>query len=173
MAQFSASISPFGNVGDLIYVRETFRYFESEECGCSDSPCGCPKPDSFIYFASHDDGESKWKPSIHMPRCASRLTLKVTDVRIEKVQDITESQAISEGVRYHSLYQEWGGVEIHPDSHHNATRYRWYENPKDAYKYLWGSIYGNWDCNPYVWVVEFEVIHKNINDVIASIEQSK
>jgi hypothetical protein len=138
------------NVGDMIYVRETFRLFSNtDECGCSDH-CSCHPSWTPLYFASHDDGESKWKSSIHMPRKHSRLTLKVTDVRIERVQDITESQARGEGVSVdHSPFYVSGFIDI------------------------WESIYGNWDQNPYVWVIEFEVIHKNIDDVIALMEQSK
>lgn len=91
----TAGLCPFGNVGDLIYVRETFRLFNrSDECGCSDY-CNCPPSGTPIYLATcGDDSESKWKPSIHMPRTASRLTLKVTNVRIERVQDISEEEAI-------------------------------------------------------------------------------
>lgn len=174
-------------VGDLIYVRETFMpdpdadhdswdehelsYFEW--AGCDSSPQFLPDalktPEHCIYKAN-GPVDGKWTPSIHMPRWASRLTLKVIDVRIEQVQDITEQQAQNEGFRFHSLYNEWGGLEVHPDSRSHAPQWRWYEKASHAFKYLWNNIYNNWDQNPYVWVIEFEVIHKNVDQVISEME---
>jgi uncharacterized protein YhfF len=86
-----------------------------------------------------------------MPRWASRLTLKVTDVRIEQVQSITKEQAQAEGVR--------------PTG---CTKGYW----RSAYQRIWNSIYGNWDQNPYVWVIEFEVIHQNVDVYLTSQEAS-
>lgn len=143
------SCAPY-NKGDLIWVRETFRQFNSSnECGCSDSPCGCPSNGSFIYKAGGDDGESKWKPSIHMPRKASRLTLRVTGVRCERVQAITDEQARNEGV-----YPARPSSLVMPH----------YISFMD----LWGELYGNWCKNPWVWVIEFELIKSNIDKVIAN-----
>jgi hypothetical protein len=133
---------PIANIGDLIYVRETFRLFNnSDECGCSDY-CSCPPSGTPVYFATYGgDSESKWKPSIHMPRSASRLTLKVTDVRIERVQCITEEQAIKEGVNKHHQLPAFKS----PIGYHTSPVY--------AFEELWNSIYGNWEENPYVWVI--------------------
>ncbi|EPP5809485.1 hypothetical protein ACUT0J_001830 [Vibrio vulnificus] len=144
-------------VGDLIYVRETFRLFNhSDECGCSDY-CNCPPSGTPIYLATcGDDSESKWKPSIHMPRTASRLTLKVTDVRIERVQDISEEEAIKEGINKHHQLPAFKS----PIGYHTSPAY--------AYEELWNSIYGNWDENPYIWVIEFEVIHQNVDEYLES-----
>ncbi|EKO3657424.1 hypothetical protein M3906_000233 [Vibrio metschnikovii] len=136
---------PTANVGDLIYVRETFRLFNnSDECGCSDH-CSCPPTGTPIYLAtSGDDSESKWTPSIHMPRSVSRLTLKVTDVRIERIKDITHDQVRAEG------FKDWTGLA-----------------------FTWSSIYLKqglgWDDNPYVWAIEFEVIHQNVDKYLESI----
>lgn len=136
--------------GDLIWVRETFRLFDSStECGCSESPCNCPSSGTPIYRAwGCDTGEETWKPSIHMPRWASRLTLRVTDVRVECVQDITKEQAKKEGL-----------------SPTGCTKGYWHTE----YMRLWNSIYANWDDNPWVWVIEFEVIHKNVDQVLAEV----
>lgn len=134
---------PYGSVGDLIYVRETFRLFSNtEECGCSDH-CLCPPNGHPLYFATHDDGESKWKPSIHMPRKHSRLTLKVADVRIETLNDLRKSKS-----------------QIKKESFDNWPQF----------KHVWQSIYGQSHPNDYVWVIEFVVIHKNVDDVLREME---
>ncbi|HGE6094622.1 TPA: hypothetical protein ACGG75_000947 [Vibrio cholerae] len=154
---------PIANIGDLIYVRETFRLFNhSDECGCSDY-CSCPPSGTPVYFATcGGDSESKWKPSIHMPRAASRLTLKVTDVRIERVQDITEEQAIKEGMPTDEECQRMA-IE---------SGLGWYQKPDIWFKNLWDSIYGNWHQNPYVWVIEFEVIHQNVDKYLESVKEA-
>lgn len=134
------------NTGDLLYVRETFRlYNNSDECGCSDH-CSCPPTGTPLYFATHDDGESKWKPSIHMPRHASRITLKVTDVRIEKLNDLRKS--------YEQVKKE--GFDNWPQ-----------------FKHVWESIYGQSKPNDYVWAIEFEVIHKNVDKYLSSLSLSE
>lgn len=174
-----AGLCPFGNVGDFIYVRETWREFSNtDECGCSDH-CLCPPSGTPLYFATHDDGESKWKPSIHMPRKHSRLTLKVTDVRIERVQDISEEQAEKEGVISNEEYNDRAGEGNLFNCHkcdgfqvHGCIAYgggvaecdcNACDTAVKRFGLLWDSIYQNWKENPYVWVIEFEVIHKNVD----------
>ena len=148
---------PLGQVGDRLWVRETFvQGFEADECGdissCDEN--GNAKPIQTWYRADghinwEDDGElcnTPWKPSIHMPRSASRITLEITDVRIERLQSISESDAIAEGC---------------DNSKSNAAiAAGWYEKPKAAYRRLWNSIYKNWDENPWVWVIEFRRVEK-------------
>ncbi|GHX81494.1 Phage-related protein [Vibrio cholerae] len=154
-------------IGDLIYVRETFRLFNhSDECGCSDY-CSCPPSGTPVYFANcGGDSESKWKPSIHMPRAASRLTLKVTDVRVERVQDITEEQCWKEGVEHID-----GQFDIHQLSEMAKTFDGTFEDAKALFACLWDSIYQNWKENPYVWVIEFEVIHQNVDKYLESVKE--
>lgn len=137
--------NPYGVIGDRLWVRETFRIFDAteecshyEDCSCS-SYHGLP-----MYKADKNnmcDTENKWKPSIYMPRWASRINLEITNIRVERLQDITETEAIAEGV---------SGGGSHPDF--------WV----GAFADLWDSInakrgYG-WDANPWVWVVEFKRI---------------
>ncbi|HGS4916048.1 TPA: hypothetical protein ACMDSN_000426 [Vibrio cholerae] len=155
-------------IGDLIYVRETFRLFNhSDECGCSDY-CACPPSGTPVYFATcGDDSESKWKPSIHMPRWASRLTLKVTDVRIERVQDITEEQCWKEGIEHID-----GQFDIYQLSEMAKTFDGTFEDAKASFACLWDSIYKDWHQNPYVWVIEFEVIHQNVDQYLQSIKNA-
>ncbi|XEH50526.1 hypothetical protein NMD75_04130 [Edwardsiella tarda] len=118
-------LCPFGSVGDRLFVRETFG-----DCGVR-----------FVYRADTDDGVScqvrRWTPSIHMPRWASRITLEITDVRVERLHDITEGDARSEGVTL---------------SNPRILSHR------DEFRQLWGDIYGcdGWRSNPWVWVIAFK-----------------
>lgn len=126
--------NPYGQPGDLLWVRETFGYRE----------------DGRLYYrADQTLGQfnvDKWKPSIFMPRKLSRLTLRITNVRVERLQDISEADAQAEGC----------GAMV---DYSNGQTYR------DEFKALWESINGpgSWDANPFVWVVEFETIQKNID----------
>ena len=89
--------------------------------------------------------EISWRPSIHMPRWASRITLEVTGVRVERLQDISEADAIAEGAP--AGFWEYDNGE--------GT-----ETAKESYECLWGSINGpeSWGANPLVWVVEFKLV---------------
>jgi len=159
--------SPFGQVGDQLYVRETWY---QKGCYCMPMWDGADAEDAFWsginqakYFASdriekvsHKFGEYFWRkrPSIHMPRWAARIILEVTDVRIEKLNDISEQDAIKEGCKamegckWHTFEEAERGIPIHD---HTA---------KDAFWAKWESIYGeqSWQSNPWVWVIEFKVI---------------
>lgn len=148
--------------GDLIYVRETFRLFDSyDECDHADFPCPCPGNGAPIYFASCRDSESNWKPSIHMPRWASRTTLKVTRVRVERIQDISEDDAIAEGFKYTG----WRPTYSDPDSGGE------YSTASDKFADTWISIYGDhWDSNGWCWVIDFEVIHQNVDSYLKNLE---
>ncbi|OCH08120.1 ASCH domain-containing protein [Aliivibrio fischeri] len=162
---YTLSFAPI-KVGDEIYVRETFcmgRIYDYD----SGHPASdylyveqCSGDDHVIYKQYCLDenieiDEVVWKPSIHMPKKLSRITLKVTDVRIEQVQDITEEQAIQEGMPTNKECQK-----IAIDS-----GLGWYQKPVTWFKSLWNGLYNNWDDNPYVWVIEFEVIKPNTESV--------
>lgn len=132
---------PYGKLGDRLWVRETFA------CGlCTDQP--------YAYRATHapEDLEAgwhdpiKWKPSIHMPREASRILLEITDVRVERLQDITYEQAAAEGVHRGPL-REWCASDEGGACH---------KYPVPAFRDLWQSVGGDWEANPWVWVVEFK-----------------
>ncbi len=136
-------------VGDLIWVRETMdinSYLDMYYLA-DDEPVWS-EPEDWFYRSPEYVGKV---PSIHMPKWASRLTLKITDVRIERVKDITEEQAIKEGV---TPYQ-------------NTNKPL--ENPhRYSFLRLWCDLYGTDNPNAYVWVIEFEVIHKNILDIVGA-----
>jgi hypothetical protein len=130
---------PYGAPGDRLWVRETFG---------GDDICG------YAYRADHPeqkrfegDGEqpdSPWRPSIHMPRAASRILLEVTDVHAERLQDISEDDARAEGVEAFARDAEG---DCWTDGKHRT-----------ALEYLWGQINGpdSWARNPWVWVVGFQ-----------------
>lgn len=121
---------PLGQPGDRLWVRETWQLCDY------DGPGGYPKTDA-VYRADGetDDKRNGWRPSIHMPRWASRITLEVVRVSVEQVQDITEEGAIKEGC-------------VPLDS----------SSPREMFGDLWQSIYGTWEANPWVWAVEFRRI---------------
>ncbi|TVU79897.1 hypothetical protein FQP85_22155 [Pseudoalteromonas neustonica] len=135
-----SSCAPY-NKGDLIWVRETL------EINCY--------LDAF-YLVDNEvlDLENRdWQyrepeyigkiPSIHMPRWASRLTLRVTNVRCERIHQMTKMDAIDEGFDLSNLL----GF------------------PRLWFRDVWNSLYSNWDENPWVWVIEFEVIKSNVDEV--------
>ncbi|HDZ3692796.1 TPA: hypothetical protein ACYHOP_000244 [Vibrio cholerae] len=164
------------NIGDLIYVRETFAALGHNDYQ-QVSPRNIFDVHEFRYKASERDSIANcadwevrgyhWRPSIHMPRTASRLTLKVTDVRIEKLQDITEDQCWKEGIEHID-----GQFDIYQLSEMAKTFDGTFEDAKASFACLWDSIYKDWHQNPYVWVIEFEVIHQNVDQYLQSIKNA-
>lgn len=140
------AVSPFGQPGDRLWVRETHREVGYSECGCSDH-CECQKG-GYVYRADGFYGEEKWTPSIHMPRSACRLLLEITDVRVERLNDINEQDALAEG--------------MDDGTSQAAIAVGWFEKPRKAFRRLWERIYGqeSWDSNPWVWVVEFKQVQR-------------
>lgn len=135
---------PYGGPGDRLWVRETHA---RSGCKTNCGHLGCHT----IYRADKEKslgayGAVKWTPSIFMPRWASRLTLEITDVRVERLQDITRSDCIREGIR------PW------PDETCDEDGVTIYRTEKDMFRKLWQSINGpdSWDANPWVWVIEFK-----------------
>lgn len=145
---------PYGQRGDRLWVRETSAQNWNQ---LSDTRMDR----SYVYRA---DGEQRaqdngtdlpWRPSIHMPRVASRITLEITGVRVERLQDISEADAVAEGVIDLPL------AVMPPGSlwaaHATAGPKLHAKTAAGAYRLLWESINGpdSWDANPWVWVVEF------------------
>lgn len=137
----------YGKPGDRLWVRETWQAFFDDEVP-ADRPrgprhtMGIPaRPDrkSFVFYRAdgpgpvHRDGyAARWMPSIHMPRKYSRITLEVTGVRVERLQDISHADAMAEGMALDDAIYD--------------------------YSRLWEQINGtgSWDANPWVWVIEFQ-----------------
>lgn len=158
----SMHCKPPYQVGDILYVRETFCEvpYEYEHIPIEGGHITVPK---IAYKADAEvDYTGIWKPSIHMPKEAARIFLKVTDVRVERLQDITAEQALAEGV---SRTANWNPKEVE-DRPFEEKRwddsYFWSNYPQLAFSELWDSIikkqdldhYG-WKVNPWVWVIEF------------------
>ena len=126
-----SKISPYGQAGDRLWVRERFSIIS--------------KTPIIVIFEAADyaNKEYQFTTPLFMPRWASRITLEITDIRVERLQDITEEDARKEGMR---------------------SPLRYVGALKDAYKTLWNSINTKrgfpWESNPFVWVVEFKVVNK-------------
>jgi len=93
--------------------------------------------------------QGRWRPSIHIPRWASRILLEITAVRVERLQDISEDQAKAEGVRLYTDHVELG-ERWHVDGIETYSA-----DPRKSFELLWTSVGGDWNANPWVWVVEF------------------
>lgn len=153
--------------GDRLYVREHWRcearYDDSKPSGLKD---GIP----IYYVADPDPRDSepgcagRFRQGMHMPRWASRLTLTVTDVRVERLQDISEADAVEEGIEC------YGGMD--PDccgylNYANNSSDGYWLPPVESYASLWNAINGPgaWDANPWVMAVSFSVHHGNIDQI--------
>jgi hypothetical protein len=150
---FAEQYCPYGQPGDLLWVREAFM-----------PPLSYGTVTGYLFKADYEGlKEAKWKPSIHMPKGAARIRLRITEVRVERLKDITEEDTLAEGVAskgpsYNSKWEE-----------NYPIRFKDYKNPCDMYIFrygiesfasLWQSINGpeSWESNPFVWVVKFEVV---------------
>lgn len=149
---------PYGEPGDRLWVREAFDFLPT---GGPTEPQAC----EIVYWAtgSHElrtapsdynpmiYGHAKVRPSIHMPRWASRISLEVTGVRVERLQDISEADSIAEGCTQNHNGYFWAGP-------HAVSGLKQMATAKQAYRDLWESINGpeSWDANSWVWVVEFK-----------------
>ena len=145
---------PFGEPGDRLWVRETWAAPHSED-GRPPSAIQCDQL-RIHYLASEGRGGLVWRPSIHMPRWASRITLEITGVRVERLWEVSETDAVAEGVA--SITVSDGGASrwvnySRPDSKGSA-----FGDARSSYRSLWEEIngQGSWDANPWVWVVEFK-----------------
>ena len=153
----NAERCPYGQPGDRLWVRETWQGplledFETDAdpdwhmpshihkyqnpAHCEYAADGGPAPE---YTDLDEKMRQGWRPSIHMPRWASRITLEITAVRVERLQDISEADAIAEGVR-NSLHLPGGRFA------------------RENFEHLWWTVNGDgsWESNPWMWVIEFK-----------------
>lgn len=135
---------PFGQPGDRLWVRETlskekwpdyhYDVYPQVTAGTGD--------EDFNYRGSDYRG---LVPAIHMPRWASRILLEITDIRVERVQDISEADAAAEG--------------CNNSQSEAAKNVGWYEKPRRAFRRVWEQVYGDsWNRNDWVWVIEFKAV---------------
>lgn len=138
----------FGVPGDLLWVRE--RVLFNSEPGRGESP--------WIYRADVDyneavqfseDCNANWRPSIHMPRRASRLTLRLTDVRVQRLNEISDPDCVAEGIGL-SAFKLPGDTAL------------------VCYRRIWEEIHGqfSWGDNPWVWALSFEVWKLNVDELV-------
>ncbi|MDW9400928.1 hypothetical protein GOB45_29495 [Sinorhizobium meliloti] len=140
--------------GDRLWVKETHARVGDN----GDDHMACPDLTRLVYYRADDVQPelSRWRPSIFMRRQDSRLTLLVTDVRVERLQDISEADAIAEGIEQSAKF---------PDRY--LTPAGDYAVPKVAYQRLWENINGagSWEANPWVATYTFTVIKQNIDQI--------
>ena len=164
IAERSCPICP----GDILYVRETWEHFEccccegDEHGNCYQEPqqstlnksCGC-----YMYRATDEIyGDARWHPSIHMPKEAARIWLRVTDVRVERLQEITAESALAEGA---DKYIHANGT-LNEDQTITSFIGIWNSTIKESDLDRYG-----WDANPYVWVISFERCAKPVESPYA------
>lgn len=166
---------PYGQPGDRLWVRETWGY----RCGIGVNPTteavieyradrarsklpvpngqpGLPRQRPNMTHPELLAWWGRWRPSIHMPRWASRITLEITDVRVERVQDISEADARAEGVLWVP-----GHGEIEPADLEEG--YSNYLNCRGGFQVLWDSINAKkypWSANPWVWALTFKRVEE-------------
>jgi len=137
---------PYGKPGDKLWVRETW--------ACADDFEDMPKHCEYFYRAAGEvRGVDRWRPSIFMPRDVSRIMLEITDVRVQRLQDISEEDARAEGIRVLPLQDEndpsaWW--ESAPGENQGRSA-------RASFAKLWDSINGSgaWDANPFCWAISF------------------
>ena len=162
------NLCPYGNSGDRLWVRETWYcdhfevqkgpYLRPDDMHDLDQS----REDGELVYAAdglapYEQEQPTWKPSIHMPRWASRILLEITDVRVERLQDISEKQARAEGIVGVAFRPDDGwpicaGYMVGPDDEMTGLQ----TTAAKAFAGLWDSVGGDWSANPWVWVVEFK-----------------
>lgn len=152
-----ATVCRYGTTGDQLWVRETWAVdaplqqvrLENEDIM---GPVGFGHGPYFRADPVHENAGLTWRPSIHMPRWASRITLEIVAVRVERLQEISQNDARAEGVTHYTCgHPDCFGPKGEPGMHYG---------PRRAYYELWNKLnakrgYG-WDMNPWVWVIEFK-----------------
>ena len=161
---FENQLIPPYKPGDILYVRETWHKY-TKRVGKGES---CHLAEFYGYKASianSEDADEPWRPSIHMPKEAARIWLKVTDVRVERLQEITEEQTEEEGLLFtppclHRTGENYCDIDGPCESN---TKYCDMSSVELFGKVLWNKTikksdldrYG-WEANPWVWVIQFE-----------------
>ncbi|MDW9415193.1 hypothetical protein GOB05_04600 [Sinorhizobium meliloti] len=149
--------------GDRLWVKETHAHVGDN----GDDHMACPDLTRLVYYRADDVQPelSRWRPSIFMRRQDSRLTLLVTDVRVERLQDISEADAIAEGIeRHHSGWMPYSTAFYEADG---VTPANYHLDPRESYRSLWNRIngFGAWEANPWIACYSLRVIKQNIDQI--------
>lgn len=158
---------PYGSPGDLLYVRETWQAWNDGPHGAVVVYRASCNPDGTFVFSAADgsiEGRRvlKWRPGIHLERRFSRLTLELTEVSVERVQDISDADCEAEGIERPTTpapYRDATGELVLP-----------YERTwRGAFESLWNDINGPgaWERNDWTWALTFRVLRENVDAVIA------
>lgn len=143
--------APLGQPGDRIYVRETWRgVVNIAPPGSYEYAVARYVPDQehcrrVEYAATQEADGEPWRPAIHMPKWAARIWLEVTGVRVERLQDISEADALDEGARF-----ELASID--------SVRIGATASFLSGFRNIWESTGGDWDANPWVWAIDFKVL---------------
>lgn len=154
---------PYGKKGDQLWVRESFCYAWNEDDSLADKngKAVFDKKDAHRYFAADPNPglEAKWIPSIHMPKWAARLWLEnIADARVEHLNDISEADALAEGVVKLPATGRFAPFE--GAQYFGLT----FNTAKDAFRHLWETLHGpgSWAANPFVWVITFKLTEGDV-----------
>ncbi len=158
--------APF-KVGDILYVRETWQEVINKENDLLEPLYYEQMLRENIIYTDLDDEPIKWRPSIHMPKKYARIFLKVTSIRAERLQDITDEGCFSEGIRE---FTKDGVVKKYDTEPNMYSGEKMPRTPREAFEKLWNStlqLKGKWngwtnlfEYNPWVWLIEFEKVEK-------------
>lgn len=202
-------LCPYGQPGDLLWVREAWQYANWTDDGlpfigyrasgvtllCEAFPESWTERLIDIWAELSEEGnfqidsrasDRRWRPSIHMPRWVSRITLEITGARVERLQEISEADAVAEGCRARPFPGPWwqGYCDVNGELHHQQAvgdqPPDWMIDPKrmadaphldltavDDFRGIWLSLHGpdSWGANPWVWALTFDVIRANVDKV--------
>ena len=182
MLQCLPPYCPYGVPGDVLWARESWTRVPASAYRMSEGVQQTIDPSdpdmAAIYAAGWERSIPKWRPSIHMPRWASRLMLEITDIRVERLQDISEEDAQAEGVGEYACpgpHRGPGATYFTADPTAGEDMPISRTTPIAAYKALWEHINGcgSWDANPWVWVLTFTVHHQNVDTFLKTHEAAQ
>jgi hypothetical protein len=148
----------YGEIGDRLWVRETWRIEKRNDSYYLDFKADPGSPNMQLLETGFGEiyANGKWRASIHMPMWASRITLEITNVRVERLQQISKYDAIQEGVRWSEAFPE--GYTVGCELPGYGTRFG---SAEGCYRALWNTLakdHTAWDQNPWVWVIEFKKV---------------
>jgi hypothetical protein len=152
----TAHICPYGQPGDRLWVRESFQFLtEYNRCPTSQVPINS----DILYVADRPDSlwDAKVRPPQFMPRWASRITLEIESVRVERLQDISEADCWKEGIEILDGYFDSETIKM------SKKLKLPMEDARPFFACIWESIYGtgSWQSNPWVWAIEFKILEKD------------